>query len=293
MERNNTDPFEWKWLRWVGPWDFTVIGGLLESDREVPDTRFLGMRFNFKPLPNLEIGLSRTALWCGDGQPCDLQAFLEVVFRGDSKGNDPDQLGGFDLRWSGKAFGRPYAVYTQWIGEDEANFVPTDWFAQFGIETWGQWDRLGTYRLLLEWADTECDFRLYRSIRSDSGPGSPNCTYNHPTYRTGYRYRGRSIGHSFDNDASVFNLTGMLIDEHDHLWMTVLAYGKLNRHGKPDPRNTVAEALTDYAEAELLHRRGIVLGEITAGLGVEYRKNRQTRDSDTDLRLYLEWRVTY
>ena len=33
----------------------------------------LGMRLTWKPHPRLEIGLSRSAQWCGDGRPCGLR----------------------------------------------------------------------------------------------------------------------------------------------------------------------------------------------------------------------------
>ena len=75
IDRVFTDPFETKWLSWLGPWDLNVMMGQLESDRVVPDARFFGMRFNFRPLKSLEIGLSRTAQWCGEGRPlrsCDV-----------------------------------------------------------------------------------------------------------------------------------------------------------------------------------------------------------------------------
>ena len=57
--------------------------GFLEEDRAVPNAHFFGLRFNFKPLRNLEIGISRTAMYCGDTQPCDLDAFLDMLIRDD------------------------------------------------------------------------------------------------------------------------------------------------------------------------------------------------------------------
>ena len=63
LERNFTDPFETKWLSWLGPWDMSVIWGQMEEERAVPNTKFFGFRLNFRPLPSLEIGLSRSAQW--------------------------------------------------------------------------------------------------------------------------------------------------------------------------------------------------------------------------------------
>ena len=108
-----------------------------------------------------------------------------------------------------------------------------------------------------------------------------------------YRYRGRRIGHSFDNDASIFTVGGVLIDNSDNSWMVTLGYGKLNRHGPEDIRNTVARVQTEYREIELSHSRSIAFGELSAGLGYDDRKNTVTGDSDGDVSAFLEWRYTY
>jgi hypothetical protein len=63
---------------------------------------------NFRPIPSLEIGLSRSAQFCGDGRPCGLSEFWDLFI-----GNDNDQsleeqpgnqLAGFDARWSAAAW---------------------------------------------------------------------------------------------------------------------------------------------------------------------------------------------
>ena len=106
IERNDTAPFKSKWLSWLGPWDLSFVWGQLENDREVPNARFLGLRVNFKPLDNLEIGLSRTAQWCGNGdRPCDLDAFVRIALGRDNLGDDAadqsnepgNQLAGIDF----------------------------------------------------------------------------------------------------------------------------------------------------------------------------------------------------
>ena len=59
--RNRTHAFETKWLSWLGPWDLEVMFGQMEEDRVIPNTKFFGMRFTFRPFKSLEIGLSRSA----------------------------------------------------------------------------------------------------------------------------------------------------------------------------------------------------------------------------------------
>ncbi len=297
LERNSTAPFETKWLSWLGSWDLMVMYGFLESNRAVPNAHFFGLRFNFKPLRNLEIGFSRTAMYCGDTQPCGLDAFLDMLIRDDDDSasiakSNPNQLGGFDVRWSHAMFGQPFALYTQWIGEDENGFLPTQWMGQFGGEIWGNFGGLGSYRAFLEWTDSTCDFTLYRNIRGDHDPANGGCAYNHNTYTTGYRYRGRAIGHSTDSDSSVFTLGWLLNDNDDRSWLATVAIGNLNRHTTSTP-STVAPHKTRYREVELVHRRTLWVGDLDVGLGYDYRKDAVTDVSNGEVRAFLEWGVKY
>jgi hypothetical protein len=302
IERNGTEAFETPWLSWLGDWDFAALWGFLDDALDPPNSRFFAMRFAFRPLQSLEIGLSRTAQWCGSGRPCDFDTFVDVLLGKDNKGenvsaeDEPgNQLGGFDLRWSGRLLSRPLALYGQLIGEDENSYWPTQWLGQFGAETTGYVQGFGSWRVFFEWADTECDFHLYRSIRGDDGPGdhNPNCAYNHPLYKGGYRYRDLSIGHSFDNDASVFTLGGMLMDNEDRSWLTTVAYGNLNRHGTPDARNSVAIQKTRYREIEVSHRRVFFGGELDLGAGYDSREDTITDDSEDDVRVFARWRYVF
>ncbi len=292
FERVSTQPFKTKWLSWLGHWDLSIQVGQLEKDREIPEALLFGMRFNFRPLKNLEIGLSRTAQLCGEGRSCDLDTWLNMLLGRDNRGDNVsaedepgNQLGGFDVRWSYHLFEQPFALYTQWIGEDEGGGLPAKYTAQFGIETWGGSNALGTYRTYLEWSDTMCNFALYKS----SDKTVPDCAYNHSIYKTGYRYRDRSIAHTFDNDASIFTLGTILTDHSNNSWLLKLGYGKLNRKQNPDQRNTVAQVKTKYREIEFSHRRDIGFGNIHIGAGYDYRENTVTGEDEGDARLFLEW----
>jgi hypothetical protein len=291
LERNLTTPFETKWLSWLGRWDLSVMYGFLEEERVVPNAHFLAFRLDFRPLRNLQVAISRTGLYCGDGQPCNFDALGDVLFRGDSGDSNPNQLGGVDLRWSGTAWDQPYALYMQWIGEDENSFYVTDWLALGGGELTGHYDGLGTWRVFLEWSDTMCDFRFYRSVRGDSGSDSRGCAYNHTTYQTGYRYQGRAIGHSFDGDASVFTLGGALTDAGDNAWLVTIAAGNLNRFSAWP--STTAVNKSRYRELEIVHRRRFWLGELGLGLGYDYRKDTVTGVKSDEVRAFAEFAIAY
>jgi len=293
IDRNFTDPFKTKWLSWLGPWDLAVHFGQMESDRHVPNTRFFGMRFNFRPLPSLEVGLSRTAQWCGDGRPCGLDIFVDLLLGRDNIGdagigvdNEPgNQLAGLDFRWSLPFIKMPIALYGQFIGEDEAGGFPSRYVGQVGLEGSGYAMDRWSYRWYAEAAATSCDFWKSDEIF--------NCAYNHGIYETGYRYRGRSVGHGVDNDTRMLSAGLVLIDAEESQWHALIRYGALNRGGSVDSRNSLTPTRQDIASIDVTHSRVFKYGQIDIGLGVEQVDDIVSDASSSDARAYLQWRSAY
>jgi hypothetical protein len=291
IDRNYTDAFASPWLSWLGPWDLSVMFGQMEKERTVPDARFFGLRVAFRPLPSLEIGLSRTAQWCGEGRPCDFSTFVDLLAGRDNLGDDGivrdtepgNQLAGVDLRWSLAQFRLPVAVYTQFIGEDEAGGFPSRFLAQFGAEGGGGFRGNGwSYRWFGEIADTSCGF-----YESDD---NFNCAYNHGIYSSGYRYRGRVVGHGADNDARVLSAGLMLIDDAATQWNLLGRYGELNRGGAPDVRNSLTATKQDVASLDVSYGRTLPYGVIELGAGIERTEDPQSTQSTNDVRAYIQWR---
>ena len=293
FRRNRTTPFKTKWLSWIGPWDLRVLWGQMEEDRVIPNTRFFGMRFNFKPHPSLEIGISRTAQWCGDGRPCDFDTFVDLLLGKDNRGdsgttleNEPgNQLAGFDARWSNHWFGTPMAFYGQLTGEDEAGGYPSRYLAQGGVEisggfASGNW----SYRGYAELAGTSCDF-----VKDDIF----NCAYNHGIYQTGYRYRGRSIGHGADNDALIGTLGFLLSNDEATLYHVLIRSGDLNRGGSPDPANTLTPTPLELLSIDLNYSRRIGKSRIDLGIGHEQLKDPGTGTIINNTRAYLQWNSNF
>ena len=189
---------------------------------------------------------------------------------------------------------RPLALYTHWVGEDFGDgplrlVFPTKIFGQFGAETWGYWDAVGSYRVFLEWADTECDFSLGRTLTGEGGGGKPGCAYRNQRYRSGETYRGKSFAHSFDQDSSVATLGGMLVTERDSTWLGTVAFGTLNRRGQT--RSVAATNQTRYGEVEVTHIRPFWVGRLSLGLGYEYRDDEVLDETNHDVRLFMKWEV--
>jgi hypothetical protein len=295
VERNEAKPFSSRWLSWLGPWDAAFLWGYLDDDREIDSARVFGLRFDARPLQGLEVGFSGLGLWCGSGQDCSGDEWVDLV-TGSGTTKEYDRIFGFDVRWAARPWGFPLAGYSHIVGEDFGDgstrlFFPNKILGQFGVETWGNWDGLGSYRIFLEWADTECDFALWRAATGDGDGGKPGCAYRNQRYKSGQTYRGRSYAHSIDQDSSVAMLGLVLQDTRDHSWLATLAYGTLNRRGAK--RNTVARNETDYAEFEVSHRRGFWIGDLKVGLGYEYRDDQVEDQTDHDLRAFAEWRIAY
>lgn len=291
--RNRTHPFETKWLSWLGPWDIEVMMGQMEEEREVPDTLFFGMRFAFRPIPSLEIGLSRTAQWCGDDRPCDFDTFWDLFLGRDNVGdagttneNEPgNQLAGFDARWSNTWFRQPSAFYAQMIGEDEAGGFPSRYLVLAGFETSGFFRNRWSYRWYAELAGTSCDY-----ISDDRF----NCAYNHGIYKTGYRYRGRVVGHAAENDSQIVSTGLVLVSELDKQWEFLLRTGDLNRGGEPDEYNTLTPTKLEIRSVDLTHRRALgengQYGWIDIGLGYASIDDPVNADSDSEMRGFITWR---
>ena len=288
LQRDKSTPFETPLLKWLGPWQFTTFMGQLEGGRVVPDALLFGMRVNFKPAQALEIGLSRTAQWCGEGRPCDLGTFGKLLLGDDN--NDADltvadepgnQLGGFDIRWAGSVMNRPGAVYGQMIGEDEAGGLPSRRFGMAGIETWGGWQDAGaSWRAYLEIADTTGGLQRDETFY--------NMVYNHHTYQSGYRYRDKSLGHGADNDSKIQTLGLLLSDRHERAWHLTARRAEFNRDDRGlnpfSPRNR------KYRSLELRHERPFYSGQITMDIGVHHNRLVAEGSSETDPSLALMWK---
>ena len=293
FDRVFTDAFETKWLSWLGPWDLSVMFGLLEHDRVVPDAQFWGARFNFRPFPSLEIGLSRSAQWCGKDRPCDLDTFIDLLLGKDNRGDDDigdenepgNQLAGIDIRWSPGFIGAPVSLYTQFIGEDEAGGFPSRFLGQFGVEWSGYFAERWSTKAFAEFAATTCQF--YESSERF------NCAYTHGIYRSGYRYRSRAIGHGADADARLISAGAVLVDREDTQWRGRLRVGELNRGGSPDPFHSLTPTPQDIVSIDLAHSRVFSFGAVEIGAGYEELDDGASGETFSDGRFYLQWRSSY
>ncbi len=281
IERNFSDPFESKLLNWIGPWDLSLLLGELEHSRTRSDALFFGMRIGSRPLTNLEIGFSKTSLFCGENRPCGFSSFSDMLL---DKTDSGYNLSGFDFRSSHHIKNFPFALYGQIIGEG----ISDNHLGLFGLETWGpinDFDQLESYRVFLEAASTSCEF--YNNDDSKYG-----CAYHDSLYPDGYRYEGVNIGHSADGDALILTLGGIIVAQNSQLIKSSLSLGKLNRGS--NYLYKVSQNNNDFFKFDLgyefdLFWFDIPLGSFDVGLGLDVMKDKVNNTTQKDPRIYVSY----
>lgn len=297
VERNYTDPFKTKWLRWIGPWRASIAVGQAEGASTardgaltvLPDVRFLAARVNFKPRPWMEIALTRSAQFCGQGRDCSLGTIKDLLLGrdnqvvGGSTASQPgNQMAGYDVRLRSPWKNIPVAMYAQFIGEDEANGLPSKFLGVMGAEAWG-WMALGSWRLRVEFTDTACVFTRQNP--------EFDCSYRNGLFPQGYTYRGRVIGHGLDNDSRMASIAAMLVRPSGETWQLTVRDARINRNGAvPDRAHALSAGPSKLRNAEIEYHRGIRLGTLRVGLALD---NYSWVRTDSSTRGFVEWRQRF
>ncbi|HET6656086.1 MAG TPA: capsule assembly Wzi family protein [Gammaproteobacteria bacterium] len=254
LSRASAEPFELPVLNWLGPWRFTLFVDRLEDDRYIPHPWFFGARFAFKPVHNVTIGLSRTSQWGGEGMPQDWVHFRDMVFGHSYHSNSAYQgtgvpgssQAGFDIRWHFDIGDQPFALYAYEGGVDASEttrIFPRKFTGMLGFETTGAMNNGGSWRLFAEYADTTTGF-----LDLDNSSDIYNVAYENGGYRSGYRYLGRSIAYTTDNDSRTVNI-GAILSYAPHRSLTLLlrtgTINRDNRSDSPPGGNTVSRRAAD------------------------------------------------
>lgn len=251
--------FESSLLSWIGEWSFVSYLGQMESNRVISRAKLMGMRFTMMPMDGLEIGLSRGMQWGGKGRDNDLSTFWRsLTSQGENTSSEAgNQLAGYDVRYGfGLSDTFAMALHAQSIGEDEAGYLPARRTIQGGIQLSQVLSGGDFLRYELEYANTTAD--AFETVFS-------NITYEHSTYRSGYRYHGRSLGASFDNDTEVLSAGVDYQNAEGALWSVRASYLNMNEDGVARG-NQVSRTAESLYMAELYHQCFIFEGRLKAGL---------------------------
>jgi hypothetical protein len=294
LERAEARPFESRWLSWLGPWRFTFGISQMENERDdVESPLFMSWRVTVMPFKDVELGFSRTAQFCGKELVCDMDSFFNMLAGNDNLGIDADpgsepgnQMAGFDIRLNSPIGSLPYAIYGQYIGEDESSYLPAKYLGQLGFEWWKAFGDGGIVQGFVEYANTTC------SALSSSGPYY-DCAYNQGLFDVeGYRYRGRAIGHTTDSDAESYAVGAVYVTPGGKTWSATMRAARLNHDGV-DARNTVAPGPAKYGALEIGWRGELFNGSLSLDVGGEGVRPEGGDDHDVQPFGFLGWRYEF
>ncbi len=186
----NPQPVLLPWIaKHLGPFQFTLFVARLEKDRDLSRPYLGGLRLQIKPLPYLELGVSRTALFGGgDRKITGRYMWYVLTAKAENSGGpyDGDQLASGEIKliipWSLQ----PMVLYGELGGEDEARGGPSlpGYVAGFyfpRILRFTGWELRGEYA-------------------NNYTRGRPNTWYTHSVYTDGYTYKRKTIGHHMGTD---------------------------------------------------------------------------------------------
>lgn len=234
IKRLNPTPIDFPVLRWLGPTQFEIFGGVLNEARDYRNTIVFGTRLSFTPVRGLQIGLNRSQMLCGQGRPCGLKQIGKSFLGGGNADNpsvgDPNaffnqagnQLAGWDISYT-QRFG-PVAAkfYVEAEAEDFDNIILEQYARMIGTTFSGPLGKRGSsWTATLEYADTR-GASLFNGTPLEKLTGGettyPYSIYNHSLYTSGYTYRGRPIGYWTDGDSRNLSLSAAVTDTQNRRW---------------------------------------------------------------------------
>ena len=188
-------------LKYLGPFQYNVFFSKLEKDRgDFPEPYFWGIRLDFKPHPNIEIGFERTAVLGGRGRPTNASTWLDSLFGSnehDTSENPGDQRAGYDLKLTLPFDIQPVQIYWEGAGEENRQQDARVPYKNIGL--------YGVYlpRLFgFERIDLRTEY--IRTVVNRQ----PYVWYTHGTYTNGYTYNGMIIGHHIGTESRDIYLEG-------------------------------------------------------------------------------------
>jgi len=286
LRTKSTQHFDTAWLSWLGEWQFVSFLGQMESNRFVSEAKLTGMRFTFKPISNLEFGLSRAMQWGGEGREENLSSFWKsLTSQGENTSEQSgNQIAGFDVRFNFNLLSTlPSAIYSQLIGEDEASYMPTKYTFQLGGES----------NYALSSGNNLKGYAEYTNTTAGAlGAEHPSVAYEHSVFKTGYRYRGRVIGATFDNDAEVITLGGAYQQMEGQLSKLSFSYMKLNEDGVPRG-NTVSSNAEKLFYIEASHQLFLADGKVKIGASYQSKELNTFQEDVDQTTIFTSWEYRF
>ncbi len=291
LDRQRSKPFETRWLRWLGPWTMGTFFGALESSRPDSNHALLwGLRVAARPLPGLEVSITRNAQFCGDKPPCSPKAFWNLFIGNDNVGENVsaseepgNQLATYEAKWSGHVATVPFGIYIQRTGETIDNRIPRPLrtLNLVSLSTWGNARGADRWKARLELSTT-----IVADFTSEQ---IADVAYENSLFTAGYRYRGRVLGHSTDSDSRQA-LVGFDYDEGHRTWSARLRRAQINwLGGVPQPNHLLSKGPALWWGADAALTQTVLGGQLELLVGLEHHDDRLGDRSSVLGRGYLRW----
>jgi hypothetical protein len=209
------------WFSWMGPWQAEFFVGVLDGDGIPNHTLVDGLRFNFNPVPGLDIGLERMDESCGHGHPCNPANYFNLSNNTTNPSKTNDQ-GDIDLKYSRQLGDIALSAYLQVMNEDSNPFYHSGTSHLFGLTGWvpvGQ----TRVRITAEFTDSIATQQIF-----GFGDYFYGFAYNDYKYPGGMRYRDRALGFSLDSDAKLATLQASWLGGHGITWTLSYHHADLN-----------------------------------------------------------------
>jgi capsule assembly protein Wzi len=296
LDRVRSTAFDFPVLRLLGPWRFTGFLAAMEENRpDVKQPLFMGMRASFKPVPILEIGLSRTAQFCGRDRPCNGKTFWNVLAGNDNAGlrvapgDEPgNQMAGMDLRVVSPIRSLPMALYGQFIGEDNSSSgIPERYLGLLGVESWQLLESGSVLRWHVEYSNSNCKF----SSPTQDFPDFQNCAYRQGIFNAGYRYHGRNIGNSADADSESVSIAVNMQQSNGQSWGLRAQRALLDRYNGIDPHNRLTQGPGENRAFEVSWQGRLLFQDLAVRAGLEQHDD-GVRPRTAGLFGFIQWRRT-
>lgn len=137
IQLNRTTPFVLPWIfRFLGPMRLDLYFGNMDGHQFPPNPIFHGEKISFMPLPNLEVGFSRTVVMGGLGRPLTMRtvwnSYTSIsTMANENPSNDPGKrTGGFDASYRIPLPRYPLTFYLDSLADDNTS-------------PWADWRRAG------------------------------------------------------------------------------------------------------------------------------------------------------
>jgi Capsule assembly protein Wzi len=237
FKRIETDPFDSKWLSWIGPWRIESSIGIQTGPRnDFQNPILLSQRLEIEPFKHFQLGLTRVNQLCGKTRPCGVSTFFKALLpvtgnvnTGDARTDFVNSVASMDFKYARPIGNIVLSSYVQLFAEDSV-FESISGLAGFGLT--GYSNSIGQWRFGAEALDTYA-LRVFDTI--DTGR-QPRSTYLNSVYTDGFSYRGKPIGSSLDGDSRLYSAFGSITNKHNWRFNGAVKYADVNLFASPGYR---------------------------------------------------------